>query len=83
MVGHIRVGDMAKVGAQSGVAHSVPDGAVVSGSPAFDHREWLKVSAALGKLPDLVKQVRALQSRVAGLEARATKPNAPREGQKP
>lgn len=83
VVGHIRVGDMAKVGAQSGVAHSVPDGATVSGSPAFDHREWLKVSAALNRLPDLVKQVRSLQARVAELEGREGQLNGPREGKKP
>ncbi len=69
VVGHIRVGDMAKVGAQSGVAHDVPDGAIVSGSPAFDHREWLKASAALGRVPGLVKELARLRRRVEQLEA--------------
>jgi UDP-3-O-[3-hydroxymyristoyl] glucosamine N-acyltransferase len=68
VVGHIRVGDMAKVGAQSGVAHDVEDGQVVSGSPAIPHREWLRSSAALGQLADLVKEVRALRRRVEQLE---------------
>lgn len=70
VVGHIRVGDMARVGAQSGVAHEVPDGAVVSGSPAFDHKEWLKASAAARELSALVKEVRGLRQRVEELEAK-------------
>lgn len=68
VVGHIRVGDMVKVGAQSGVAGDVEDGQVVSGSPAVPHREWLRVSAALGQLPELLKEVRALRRRVEELE---------------
>jgi UDP-3-O-[3-hydroxymyristoyl] glucosamine N-acyltransferase len=68
VVGHIRVGDMAKVGAQSGVAHDVEDGQIVSGSPAIPHREWLRSSAALSQLGDLVKEVRTLRRRVEQLE---------------
>jgi UDP-3-O-[3-hydroxymyristoyl] glucosamine N-acyltransferase len=68
VVGHIRVGDLAKVGAQSGVAHDVEDGQIVSGSPAVAHREWLKASAAMGQLGDLLKEVRALRRRVESLE---------------
>ncbi len=72
VVGHIRVGDLAKVGAQSGVAHDVEDGAVVSGSPAVAHKEWLRNSAALGGLADLVREVRALRRRVEMLEKEGT-----------
>jgi UDP-3-O-[3-hydroxymyristoyl] glucosamine N-acyltransferase len=68
VVGHIRVGDMARVGAQSGVAHDVPDGATVSGSPAYDHREWLKASAAAPQLAALLREVRQLRRRVDVLE---------------
>ena len=68
VVGHIRIGDLAKVGAQSGVAQDVEDGAVVSGTPAVAHRSWLRNSAALGQLADLVREVRSLRRRVAELE---------------
>jgi UDP-3-O-[3-hydroxymyristoyl] glucosamine N-acyltransferase len=74
VVGHIRVGDLAKVGAQSGVAHDVEDGAVVSGSPAVPHKEWLRSSAALGQLADLLREVRALRRRVETLEKGEGKP---------
>ncbi|ATB32526.1 UDP-3-O-(3-hydroxymyristoyl)glucosamine N-acyltransferase [Melittangium boletus] len=68
VVGHIRVGDMAKVGAQSGVAQDVEDGQTVSGTPAMPHKEWLRASAALGQLGDLLKEVRTLRRRVEMLE---------------
>ncbi|MFL5320370.1 MAG: UDP-3-O-(3-hydroxymyristoyl)glucosamine N-acyltransferase [Myxococcaceae bacterium] len=68
VVGHIRVGDMVKVGAQSGVAHDVEDGQVVSGSPAMPHKDWLRMSAAADKLPELLKELRALRKRVDELE---------------
>lgn len=68
VVGHIRVGNMARVGSQSGVAHDVEDGQTVSGTPAMPHREWLRASAAMGQLADLLKEVRTLRRRVEMLE---------------
>jgi UDP-3-O-[3-hydroxymyristoyl] glucosamine N-acyltransferase len=68
IVGHLRIGDGARVGAQSGVAHDIPDGETQSGCPAMPHREWLRMSVALPKLPDLLRQVRKLEERVKELE---------------
>jgi UDP-3-O-[3-hydroxymyristoyl] glucosamine N-acyltransferase len=68
VVGHIKIGDMARVGAQSGVPHDVPPGATVSGSPAFDHRAWLRASAAYPELASLLKEVRQLRRRLEALE---------------
>jgi UDP-3-O-[3-hydroxymyristoyl] glucosamine N-acyltransferase len=59
VVGHCKVGDDAIVTPQSGVAADIPAGAVVSGAPAVDHKAWLKYSAILPRLPDLVRAVRA------------------------
>jgi len=70
VVGHIRIGDGARVVAQSGIAHDVPAGATLSGAPAVDFGLWLRQSAALKHLPDLLRQLRALRARVAALEAR-------------
>ena len=58
VVGHCTVGDGAIVTPQSGVAHDIPAGALVSGAPAVDHRAWLKYSALLPKLPEIVKAMR-------------------------
>ena len=58
VVGHVKVGDAAIVTPQSGVAQDVPAGALVSGSPAVDHRLWLKYSAILPKLPEITRALR-------------------------
>jgi len=68
LVGHLRIGDGARAGAQAGVAHDVADGETVTGYPAMPHREWLRMSAALPRVPELLKQVRKLQQRVEQLE---------------
>jgi UDP-3-O-[3-hydroxymyristoyl] glucosamine N-acyltransferase len=58
VVGHCKVGDDAIVTPQSGVAQDIPAGALVSGAPAVDHKLWLKYSALLPKLPELVRTLR-------------------------
>lgn len=60
VVGHCKVGDDAIVTPQSGVAADIPAGALVSGAPAVDHKAWLKYSAILPKLPEIVRAVRAM-----------------------
>jgi len=68
LVGHIKIGENAQVGAQAGVIKSVPAGESVSGYPARPHREALRVLAGLEKLPDLVQRVRMLEERVRELQ---------------
>lgn len=68
VVGHVKLGDLARVGAQSGVTNDVPQGATVTGSPAVEHAHFLRISASLQRLPELIKEVRALKKRLAQLE---------------
>ena len=68
--GHLTIHDNAVVYAQSGVGHDVPAGAIVSGSPAFDYRQWRRSAMAFPKLGELVRQVRQLESRLAELEGK-------------
>lgn len=63
VVGHCKVGDGAIVTPQSGVAADIPAGVIVSGSPAVDHKAWLKYSAILPRLPELVRVLRAKKGR--------------------
>ena len=58
VVGHCKIGDGAIVTPQSGVPNDVGAGQIVSGSPAIDHKLWLKSSAIIPKLPELLKAVR-------------------------
>ena len=57
VVGHSFIGDGVVVTAQSGVPGDVAPGSVISGSPAFEHRRWLRSVAAFSRLPELVKQL--------------------------
>lgn len=66
--GHLNIGDGAIVTPQTGIASSIDAGVIVSGSPAIDHRNWLKSSAAFSRLPEIQKTVRKLESRIAALE---------------
>ena len=59
VVGHCKIGDDAIVTPQSGVASDIPAGALVSGAPAVDHKLWLKYSAVLPKLPEMMRALRA------------------------
>ncbi|MGA3090909.1 MAG: UDP-3-O-(3-hydroxymyristoyl)glucosamine N-acyltransferase [Terriglobales bacterium] len=61
--GHVKIGDGAIAIAQSGIPHDVPEGAMVSGAPAIDHRLWLKCCAAYARLPEIAKAVRKLSER--------------------
>src|SRR5581483_8707918 len=56
--GHLTIHDNAVIYAQSGIGGDVPPGAVLSGSPAFDSREWLRAITAFPKLPDFLKAMR-------------------------
>jgi UDP-3-O-[3-hydroxymyristoyl] glucosamine N-acyltransferase len=64
IAGHLTIHDNAVVYAQSGVGGDVAAGSVISGSPAFDAREWLRAITALQKLPELLKTVRQLERRL-------------------
>jgi UDP-3-O-[3-hydroxymyristoyl] glucosamine N-acyltransferase len=46
--------------AQSGTHGDIPAGSMVSGSPAFEHKQWLRAVNAFSKLPDLARTVRNL-----------------------
>jgi UDP-3-O-[3-hydroxymyristoyl] glucosamine N-acyltransferase len=67
---HARVGDGAMIGSQSGVPKSVGPGEVVSGSPTMPHRQWLKMSGALPRLPQMLERLREMEKRLSRLEER-------------
>jgi len=70
--GHLTIHDNAVVYAQSGVGGDVPAGSIISGSPAFDSKEWLRAITAFPKLPDLLKRVRQLEKRLEAHEGAST-----------
>jgi UDP-3-O-[3-hydroxymyristoyl] glucosamine N-acyltransferase len=62
VAGHCNIGDGVVVTAQSGTHGDIPAGAMVSGSPAFDHKQWLRAVGIFNKLPELARAVRSLMT---------------------
>ena len=59
--GHLTIGDGTVITAQSGVPNDVPARALYSGYPAVENRQWLKMMAALNRLPELFRRVQGLE----------------------
>ena len=68
VVGHITIGDNVLVGGQSGVTSPLQANAAYSGSPAIPHKEWLKYSMIMPRLPEFRKTLTSLEKRIAELE---------------
>ena len=68
LAGHLEIGDNVMVGAQSGVPGDLPANSVYSGYPVVPHKEWLKYSMTLPRLPEMRRSQNALEKRVAELE---------------
>src|ERR1035438_1478039 len=62
VAGHCNIGDGVVVTAQSGTHGDIPAGTMVSGSPAFDHKQWLRAVGIFNRLPELAKAVRAIMA---------------------
>ncbi|MGH9474340.1 MAG: UDP-3-O-(3-hydroxymyristoyl)glucosamine N-acyltransferase, partial [Terriglobales bacterium] len=65
---HSVVGAGTVVTAQSGTHGRLRDGEMYSGSPAMEHRAWLRACALMPRLPDMQRELRRLAQQVARLE---------------
>jgi UDP-3-O-[3-hydroxymyristoyl] glucosamine N-acyltransferase len=72
IAGHLTIHDNAVVYAQSGIGQDVPANSIVSGSPAFNYRDWLRAITVFPRLGELAKQVRQLERRLADLDSSRT-----------
>lgn len=61
VAGHCTIGDGAIATAQSGIPNDVAPGKVVSGYPAIDNRQWLRSVALVNRLPELLRNLKALR----------------------
>jgi len=61
VAGHCTLGDGVILTAQSGVSHDVPAGKMLSGSPAFDNRTWLRAVTAFQRLPEILRRLHAVE----------------------
>jgi UDP-3-O-[3-hydroxymyristoyl] glucosamine N-acyltransferase len=65
VAGHCTVGDGVILTAQSAVSHDIPAGKVISGSPGFDNRVWLRAVTLFQRLPELAKRLDRVEKKLA------------------
>jgi len=68
VAGHCSVGDGVILTAQSAVSHDIPPGKMISGSPGFDNRVWLRAVTLFERLPELAKRLSRLERAVGAKE---------------
>ena len=73
VAGHCTLGDGVILTAQSGVSHDVPAGKMLSGSPAFENRTWLRAVTAFQRLPEILRRLNQVEKAIASHPA-ATEP---------
>jgi UDP-3-O-[3-hydroxymyristoyl] glucosamine N-acyltransferase len=78
IAGHCSVGDGVILTAQSAVSHDVPAGKMISGSPGFDNRTWLRAVTIFQRLPELLKRLDRLEKKFAA--GGSTRNGEPDEG---
>jgi UDP-3-O-[3-hydroxymyristoyl] glucosamine N-acyltransferase len=66
--GHLSIGDRVKAVGQSGITNSVDADQFVSGYPAIPNNEWRRSSAVFRKLPEMRRQLKALEARLQKIE---------------
>lgn len=72
IAGHCTVGDGVILTAQSAVSHDIPAGKMISGSPGFDNRIWLRAVTIFQRLPELLKRLERLEKKAAAEESART-----------
>lgn len=65
---HVHIGDRAVLGAKAGVSNDIAPDTVQFGAPATPERQQKLILAAMSKLPDMRRELRALQKSVEQLE---------------
>ena len=71
---HVQVGDRVVLGAKAGVTNDIRAGTYAIGSPAKPNRELKLELIAIARLPEIRKQLKALQRRVDQLSDSAESP---------
>jgi UDP-3-O-[3-hydroxymyristoyl] glucosamine N-acyltransferase len=68
---HVTLNDGAQLAACSAVSKDVPAGAIMMGTPAVEHEEFVRERARIHRLPKMAEQLADLIKRVERLEASA------------
>lgn len=68
LAGHIHLEDGVMVAAQGGVHDNQSRGAIIGGTPAMPMRKFARVAAAMGRLPDIIAELRRMRKEIAALQ---------------
>ena len=68
VAGHCSLGDGVILTAQSAVSHDIPAGKMISGSPGFDNRVWLRAVAIFQRLPEMLKRLDRVERKLRAQE---------------
>lgn len=68
IAGHLNIGDNARIAAMAGIMKDVPPNTSVAGLPAIPFKDALRSFSLVERLPQLHKQLRKLEAKVAELE---------------
>ncbi|MFT6827794.1 MAG: UDP-3-O-[3-hydroxymyristoyl] glucosamine N-acyltransferase [Roseivirga sp.] len=63
ITGHLSIADKVIIGPQSGVPKTIKEQGIFTGTPIMDHRDFLRVSIALRRLPELINRVTQLEKK--------------------
>jgi UDP-3-O-[3-hydroxymyristoyl] glucosamine N-acyltransferase len=72
-VGHITIGDDVIIGARGAASSDIPAGQIVSGAPHMPHRQWLRATNCIPKLPEMRRTIAEFEKRIAALESELNK----------
>lgn len=66
--GHITLGNNTQIGAKSGIISNTKDGSALMGYPAVPVKSFFRSSIIVPKLPDMYRQVNALEKEIESLK---------------
>lgn len=69
IAGHITIGDRSQIGAQSGIMSNIKPDSQLIGTPAYGIKNFYRSSIIIPKLPDMYRQLAALEKEVEALKA--------------
>ncbi|MFK5925642.1 MAG: UDP-3-O-(3-hydroxymyristoyl)glucosamine N-acyltransferase [Desulfuromusa sp.] len=68
IAGHLQVGDNVMIGGRGGATGNVAANQVLSGLPLMPHKQWLRSTMTLSKLPEMRKEMQQMKKRLDELE---------------
>ncbi len=61
---HAVIGDNVMAGGRTGITGNVPSNSIISGNPHMPHKEWLRLSTYLKKLPHLFERMKHVEDKL-------------------